>query len=476
MSENYNLRNIQFGFSRAETERTEAPSLLMERYFDELGLIDSALDGPTFLFLGNKGAGKSALVNHLDLQFQNKYNNFSTIYQLEDFSFSNFSKIIRGDQEPESKFPDAWAWILLIISLESLSRDQGVLHPDPNAYQQTIKSLKEMGFMPQSSLRHIANLTSKKTFKLNIPYVFEANDEYIKIEKVNDIPMFVHNMKKMICNARTTSKHIIMLDGLDDILTTRSVQYKSLGSLVFEVDRMNDLFKQNNVNIKFIIVCRIDLYEKISGANKNKIRQDKCKYIDWYKNPRNPDRSLLFDMVNKKTGLPGDFFAKYFNFKIFSHDAPRFLLDHTRHTPRDFLMALKKIAELQKDGERLTQNLVLSGLRIYSTDYFVGEIEDELEGYTRSNSPKDWVEFIGMFGKRRISMKEIERKCSEMRYDASELHQVLKALFECSAIGTVINSGNGEHYTFRYRNRNSNFVVGNDISIHVGLRKALNIP
>lgn len=98
MSENYNLRNIQFGFSRAETERTEAPSLLMERYFDELGLIDSALDGPTFLFLGNKGAGKSALVNHLDLQFQNKYNNFSTIYQLEDFSFSNFSKIIRGDQ------------------------------------------------------------------------------------------------------------------------------------------------------------------------------------------------------------------------------------------------------------------------------------------------------------------------------------------------------------------------------------------
>ncbi|WP_395517199.1 P-loop ATPase, Sll1717 family [Pseudorhizobium flavum] len=457
-------------------DRTEAPSLLREGYFDEQGLTKSALEGPTFLYLGNKGAGKSALVNHLDLELQNRYNSFSTIYQLEDFSFQNFSKIIRGDQEPEAKFPDAWAWLLLIIALESLSRDEGVWHPDAVSYNETVNSLKQMGFMPNSSLRHIANITSRKTFKLTIPYVFESSEDFASIDKVNDIPMFVHNMKRIICSCRTDSNHIIMLDGLDDILTTRSVQYNSLGSLVFEVDRLNDLLKQNGVKLKFIIVCRTDLYERISGANKNKIRQDKCKYVDWYQNPRNPDRSLLLDMVNKKTNFGGDFFRAFFDFKISGTPAPKYLLEQTRHTPRDFLTLMRKIAEVQREGERLKPNLVLSGARIYSTDYFVGEVEDELEGYTKSRPPKDWIEFIGMFGKRRISTRDLELKARHLKYDIDEMYAVLRALFECSAIGTVVNSGNGEHYTFRYRNRNSNFVIGNDISIHVGLRKALNIP
>jgi hypothetical protein len=247
MNTSYDLRSINFGFARAETERTEAPSLLREGYFDEQGLTKSALEGPTFLYLGNKGAGKSALVNHLDLELQNRYNSFSTIYQLEDFSFQNFSKIIRGDQEPEAKFPDAWAWLLLIIALESLSRDEGVWHPDAVSYNETVNSLKQMGFMPNSSLRHIANITSRKTFKLTIPYVFESSEDFASIDKVNDIPMFVHNMKRIICSCRTESNHIIMLGSkpIDHVDLLRQIRFKIPnqwiggfnGSLVLAVGR-----------------------------------------------------------------------------------------------------------------------------------------------------------------------------------------------------------------------------------------------
>lgn len=471
------LKELNFGFARAETERTESPELLSARYFDELGLIDSALNGPTFLFLGHKGAGKSALVNHLDLVNEGLYDRFSTIYQLEDFSFTNFSKIIRGDVEPEAKFPDAWAWIILIISLESISQDAGLTHSDPVALAEAVNSLKAMGLMPSNSLRHIVNLTSRKSFKLKIPYIFERNEDFAPIDKATDIPMFVHNLRLLIAGCRTKSKHIIMLDGLDDILTSRSVQYKSLGALIFEVDRINDFFKQNGVNIKVIVVCRTDLYERIQGANKNKIKQDKSKYIDWYNNPRNPERSLLFEMLNKKASKNKiDVMREFFNFKVQGQSAEKFLLELTRHTPRDFLMLMKKISDVHRQNEKVTPNLVLSGARLYSNDYFIGEIEDELDGYTKSLSPKDWIEFLGSFGRRRVAISDLETKALALKYSLSELHEVLGALFECSAIGTVVNSGSGEHYTFKYRNRNSRFVLGNDISLHKGLWKSLNIP
>jgi len=65
----------------------------------------------------------------------------------------------------------------------------------------------------------------------------------------------------------------------------KEVQYKSLSALVYETDRLKITFMNNGVGAKIIILCRTDLFERLPGPNKNKIRQDSSYEIDWYRRP-----------------------------------------------------------------------------------------------------------------------------------------------------------------------------------------------
>jgi hypothetical protein len=94
------FRDINLGFSSAETERAEAPELLRDGFLDYNAVSEKALDGPVFLFLGYKGSGKSAIAERLSLLAESEYDQFVAIVNLADFPFTTFSKIIRGDIEP----------------------------------------------------------------------------------------------------------------------------------------------------------------------------------------------------------------------------------------------------------------------------------------------------------------------------------------------------------------------------------------
>src|SRR5690606_19053138 len=98
-----NFKDINFGYASAETERAEAPQLLTEGYVELRQALTQARTGPKFLFLGYKGAGKSAVGERLSLDARGKHDEFVRLVHLGDFPFTPFSKMIRGDVEPEMK-------------------------------------------------------------------------------------------------------------------------------------------------------------------------------------------------------------------------------------------------------------------------------------------------------------------------------------------------------------------------------------
>ena len=167
---------------------------------------------------------------------------FLTSLNLEDFPYTTFSQIVKEDIAPEAKYPTAWSWIFLIYILASFVKDQLVVHPDQEAFEQTIAALTEMGLMPTPGLQRLIRSTTKKTFKLTIPKFLESSWE--KNESHNDIHAYVENLKILVREVRTKSKHVLVVDGLDDIVTSESAQWESLGALVFEVNRLNMLFRE----------------------------------------------------------------------------------------------------------------------------------------------------------------------------------------------------------------------------------------
>ena len=77
-----NFRQLKLGYASATEEGTKSPELLLEGYLNVSGFFEEARDGDKFLFLGNKGSGKTALAEHLRLTAEKESNLFvKTIFR-----------------------------------------------------------------------------------------------------------------------------------------------------------------------------------------------------------------------------------------------------------------------------------------------------------------------------------------------------------------------------------------------------------
>lgn len=291
----------------------------------------------------------------------------------------------------------------------------------------------------------------------------------------------MESLKELIRNVRSESRHYLIIDGLDDVLTSREVQYKSLSALIFEVGRLNAEFKRHSVPAKIILLCRTDLYERIPGANKNKIRQDNALELDWYHDPREPDKSLLVQISQIRTkrslGVNINLFDEFFPVNIDFNDTKKVILDMTRHTPRDFLRLLSHIQEFTTSG-KISAASVKSGMREYSIKYFLPEIQDELSGYATPEEISRLVSALGRLRKRDFRLYELieSSKTSAKPLSAERIYDIVEALFQCSALGNIQHRPGGTtFYTFKYRNRHSSFNENEDVMLHCGLWKALNL-
>lgn len=474
------FRTINFGYASAEQEGARFPDLLLKGYFDLHDISLHALDSDEFLILGYKGSGKTAVAERLKLLYDGNSHIFINSLNLEDFPYTTFSEIVKGNEAPEAKYPTAWSWLLLINLLGSFERDQGMRPDEPAAFGDTLNALREMGLLPVSGLPRLVRSTTKRTFKLSIPKFLERSWETQDLSV--DIPSYVDNLKRLVTGLHTQSKHVLILDGLDEIVTLKLAQWDSLGALVFEVNRLNSLFRMNSVPAKIILLCRTDIFELLRGANKNKIRQDSATELNWYADPKTPMQSLLVKIANLRAtltfGVETDLFDELFPKKTFGRSTAKIILDTTRHTPRDFLQLLKYIQSCCT-GNAVNSGNVRSGLRKYSIEYFLPEIVDELDGYATAEEIKEFFQIVGSLRSREFSAKQVYEA---LENDATiltknQVDYIFRALFECSAIGNVQRrEGGGRFLTYRFRNRHATFNIKERLMLHRGLWRALNLP
>lgn len=476
------FKNLRFGFASAEMESAEDPDLLRDGYYEFRNAISEAIDGSRFLFLGYKGSGKSAIAEKLKLTASTRYDLFVTSMFLSDFPFTSFKKIVSGDAEPEARYPTAWSWILLLTLIDSFTKDEGGSFVGDFDCMRPIKELRSMGFLPTPSLKELVTVSSKRSFKTGIPKILEAGSETTQCELDLSLFRLVAYLKRLVQTFNTRSRHVLVIDGLDDILTARDVQYQSLAALVLEVARLNHDFGQNSIRAKIILLCRTDLFERLPGANKNKVRQDSAVQLDWYHNPRDPGTSELVRLANLRASLTDEsiqnVISSFFPPTILDQSTTNFLLDLTRHTPRDFLQLLTHIQKFSSGG-KLKREDILAGVRAYSIDYFLPELKDELVGYVSHNVVDSVFEAIGALAKRDFVLRELQQQIEHHKgFSDEQLEVALRALFECSAIGNIQHRpGNkgATFFSFKYRNRNSHLNMRQQMILHRGVWKAMNL-
>ena len=137
---------------------------------------------------------------------------------------------------------------------------------------------------------------------------------------------------------------------------------------------------------------------------------------------------------------------------------------------------MRSIQEFGNGAERLTEGQVKSGLRRYSTRYFVPELRDELHGYVEANQIDNVVALLTSLDTDRFTVEYLREQMERLGFPAIDLNNLVRTLFECGGLGMIEEQRGGPpHYTFKYRNRNAIAIPTRKWVIHLGALKALNI-
>jgi hypothetical protein len=186
------------------------------------------LEGNKYLFLGYKGSGKSALGQRLKLLGAANPELFVETILLGDFPFSHFTRIIEstGPSDQEAHFPAVWTWILLLYLLHSFQRDEGARIG--NDLQRAIRSLNDHGLLPAGELKLMVLKSAKSGIKGMIPRFGEASREQTFEKGDTEALSNVEILRHLAMGFASNSRHILVIDGFDDILTQKKIQYNVL--------------------------------------------------------------------------------------------------------------------------------------------------------------------------------------------------------------------------------------------------------
>lgn len=470
------FRQINFGMMDAESEKAHSPELLLEGFFDAFGYIDQIVNKNKYFIFGAKGSGKSAIGSKIELMAKDDPNLFVNQHYLGGFEYKKFSELFPGSESPESRYPTHWEFVLLIALLNNLKKDIAVQYENSSDFYFLVEMLNRIGVIPDKEFAEIVKKTYKGRFNVGFLQGEMGTEKQITEIKIDTL---FQKLKSVCYSAKTPNKHIVIIDGLDIVLTHREKQYKTLSALLVAVKDFNNIIKEKGVNAKVVILCRTDLLNKITDPNANKFIQNFGIFLNWFQEADDLHSTNLVKLINLRIrlslGTPSDitdFLPPTFEG---NKKTLKILFDHTRHLPRDLIQLLNKIQEHTK--QRIpSNNDIKNGINEYSTVYFVREIRDTMVGFLDGDEEKGEkiIQLLTSMGKSMFRFKEIEnKKNSDPRFSSIDLMKIMELLFNTSAIGNFNPAT--KYFTWKYRNVHAPFDPNQIIVVHNGLQKGLNL-
>lgn len=473
------FKAINFGKADAHTEGESYPELLSRGYLNISSVVDKALNSNVFLFLGYKGSGKSSLSEHLRLQ---SGETLVDQQQLKDFPFKEFDKIL-ASEDKLIRYKKLWSWILCVKVFGNLYSDSSASIQTQEDLSKVNKIFTQAGIFPVMKISSLVKKSVTDSVKASIECLELARTESSENVSV-DIEMLTDYLKNLITCFKEGKRQVMIIDDLDDILSPKGVQLGIISALINEVKELNRFFLLSYIPFKILVLCRTDMFERLPDPNKNKIKQDSSFTFTWYREgvDKSEDSDLI-ELVNTRARLVypelQDVFKTFFP-KIYDRKKTySALLDFTRHTPRDFIQLINHIQDqCPENTDKVLSTYIEKGINEYSTEYFKQEISDEMAGYLPGPVIEGVFNSLSSIRKRDFWYSEIKEKFSyNTKIRDYDLDEVMKVLYECSAIGHTYSydGGNTNRVTFKYRNRSSAFNPEDRIILHKGLWKALNV-
>lgn len=452
------------------------------KYFYYVDEADDILSGKKNLVIGRKGEGKTALAQYI--YKQNNYDVFTEKMSFKDFPFNILYGLSNTQYTKPNQYISIWKYLIYTTICKKMIANE-------NIDSEIVSKLRKI-FPDEDNKKQLSRLIEKYTIKdfglqilgsgLNISG--EKNKNNIDWIEIIDI------LETTILENIDQSKYYILFDELDE-------DYKSFSSneekndyfdlitgLFKAVQDVKYLFSENGLNVYPIVFLRTDIYDLITYSDKNKW-SDSIINLIW-----TPEKlkKLLAYRLNTVFGTENLSFNDCWN-RLFSREplftgankrkrinSFEYMLRSTQNRPRDFIKYFQECSKqvINNGAMRVYPTIIKMADNEFS-EYMKNEIIDEI--YAVLPEYEDIFAILSLIRKQTFNPQQFVEKYDKMVEDEKIPNKgaetVLKILFEYSVIGNKPSMKNQS--IFKYEKNSARFNFKENIIIHRGLFKALQI-
>ncbi|MEV4199436.1 P-loop ATPase, Sll1717 family [Micromonospora globbae] len=487
-------RDLYFGMSDARNEVTADESSFIKSYVDLNNASQALVNGRKFLVLGPKGTGKSALAWYLRAT-EREGSHLVHVRDATTLPLAEVPRVQTGQVAGPERTVVAWKFILLCNYLELLLRDKDCTLQFDKEVQRVAKLLRDFGFMGDASGRALLSASST-TIQIPLP---KLGTIYKRESKPSlNIYSIVPYMESWVSQALSSSRHVLLVDGLDSIFLNDEKYDESLASLVQAAYSVNQKLMSSEASGSIVLLLRNDAFSRIalSLPDSQKMRDDLAFDLDWrVLSGAAGVNAPLIQLANQKAAKALEVDSvrvlEYFPPKIIvgkrgpgqSIGTLKYLLNMTRHTPRDLLRLFEEIRKVEASGiygsepqEHLDQDVIREGVLQYSSKYFVGAISNEFAGAEGGpESAAAAISALKVLDKQQFNAKEFTAALEDLGHATINAEKLLTLLFYAGAVGNMAAGRSESYMHFYHRRDDSEVYLKGSFILHNALVHAWNV-
>lgn len=496
-------------FGKVSAERDDN----LSKYFYDNGVLKSVVNSKTsFLVLGRKGAGKTAVFRYLSENYKTIIADSDLIVSLsfEDYNWNIHSLLVDPAKAESMLYKQSWRFVILV---ECIKAYMGWLNAKqiapPKELKAASKLVERVFGSPIPSLYELIGNKILRLSHLKLPKAgFELDDGTIdslnigggdvSFEQVRtdsslktavseNITNFITYMDRgLACIADQWPAVYVCFDRVDEAWDADSFESskKVIAGLVAAGNSINAQYRGK---IRPLIFLREDIFDVLSINDANKLREDCGALLHWKFDTLS---NLILERVNyyaRQAGVSqvANLDAMFDRAEMRQRAKPsKYIMRRTMMRPRDVISFLTRVVDSMKDkfddpfGEPKTRPPHLECESIYDaepgySEWLVKELEDEW----RVQKPEILTLFtcIQNNGSTNFTKDDLSIQFDKLgkQVTTAELIGYLRFLFDNSIIGFKI--GASAEWKFKCFYPSQGFLEADEYRVHEGLVRSMNL-
>ncbi|MGK5520754.1 P-loop ATPase, Sll1717 family [Micromonospora sp. URMC 107] len=465
---------------------------LLRDCFQDHEAYSRARENKSFLVLGRKGSGKTAIYKRF--LTEKAYDRFAYGHSFDDYPWHHHDLQAQTGVPEERRYIHSWKYLIL-MSLSKIVLNQDQSQPWSEEAFEALVPLEDFVVDSYGSrdpdVRQLFSPDKELKFKstLRLP-VLHVTGERIR---VRELPQHVQEVNRVIQDhilraLNPNHYYYVCFDQLDLGFTTTQPEYAQ--RLVGLILAARDLFvaaKSQGKKLNVVVFLRDDIYQDLQFEDKNKVTENYTSRVQW----RDYGEGLTLRQLMESrfaavlgAGGRGVPWADVFDEE---REMPsrqskyKHICDRTFLRPRDVIKFCNEILKVYRQqgsssGGRFDNSCVHLARDAYS-DYLLSELDDEIAKHVPGY--KDYLEVLKSVGTERFSMNDFVVKW-RARYsdDVRDPMNALERLFEFSVVGYLKpgGRGGGSEYVWRYQDPRARFdSTAETFRVHPGFKEALDL-